>query len=156
MSPFKKCLALFCTGISGAFSAPVDNLVSYWDFENNVNDQATVGGTFDNGTWVGTAGFTAGKYGQAIFLDGSNYVSINSSADMDRAGSDMSLSTWFQVAAWDTGWQCLVAKGEGSFWRIARQGGDANAISFAGGTGDIFGGSVNDAQWHHLVAISEA
>jgi len=156
MSPFTKCLALICSGITGAFSAPVDNLVSYWDFENNLNDQASVGGTFDNGTWVGTAGFTAGQHGQAIFLDGSNFVSINSSADIDRTGADMSLSTWFQVATWDTNWQCLVAKGEGSFWRIHRRSNDANAIAFAGGSGDISGGSVNDGQWHHLVAVSEA
>ncbi|YCM43034.1 CotH kinase family protein [Verrucomicrobiaceae bacterium 227] len=156
MSPLKKCLALIFSGITGAFSAPVDNLISYWDFENNVNDQASVGGTFDNGTWVGTAGFTSGQHGQAIFLEGSNYVSINSSADVDRTGSDMTLATWFQASTWDTSWQCLVAKGEGSRWRIHRRANDADAIAFAGGSGDISGGSVNDGQWHHLVAVSEA
>lgn len=156
MSFVKKCLALLVAGLHGAIAAPVDNLVSYWDFENNLTDSAAVGNTADNGTWSGTPGFGAGPHGQALFLVGNNYVSIPASVDVDRAGSDMSLSTWFQVASWDRNWQCLVSKGEGSHWRIARRSNDASAISFAGGTGDIFGGSVNDGQWHHLVAVSEA
>ena len=45
----------------------------------------------------------------------------------------MSLSAWFRVDSWDTSWQCLVAKGEGSRWRIHRSGGDANQLAYAGG-----------------------
>ena len=40
MQPFQKCLIIFLGCLSGALAAPVDNLVSYWDFENNVNDTA--------------------------------------------------------------------------------------------------------------------
>ncbi len=99
MQTFSRCLIILFTCLSGAFAAPVDNMVSYWDFENNVNDTASVGNTSDNGSWSGTAGFTTGQHGQGLLLDGTNYVSIPSSIDVDRTGSNMSLSTWFQIAA---------------------------------------------------------
>lgn len=157
MQPLQKSLVcLFIFFCKSAIGAPIDNLVSYWNFENNVSDTAAVGSTFDNGTWVGTPGYIVSPHGQGIFLDGSNYISIPASVDVDRTGADMSLATWFQVSSWDKGWQCLASKGEGTRWRIARHSSNANAIAFAGGTGDIYGGSVNDGQWHHLVAVSES
>ncbi|MDA7887928.1 CotH kinase family protein [Akkermansiaceae bacterium] len=137
------------------YAVPTDTLLSYWDFEGNINDQAAAGATADDGTWVGATSFGTGKHGQAIVLDGSNYVSVPNSADVERAGGDLSVSTWFRVDSFDKNWQCLVASGEGQRWRVARHSTN-DALSYAGGSGDIFGGSVNDGQWHHVVAISEA
>ena len=147
-------ISVFAAGT--AIAAPTDSLISYWPFENSTADQSAVGSVVDDGSWVGSSSYAPGVHGTGIVLDGSNYISVPASTDVDRAGSDMSLSAWFRVDSWDTSWQCLVAKGEGSRWRIHRSGGDANQLAFAGGSGDISGGSVNDGQWHHVVAISEA
>jgi hypothetical protein len=63
---------------------------------------------------------------------------------------------WCRVDDWTTRWQCLLAKGEGSHYRIVRRSNDDQAISYAGGSPDIFGGAINDGAWHHITAVSEA
>ncbi|MFT4549209.1 MAG: hypothetical protein ACI9MB_003180 [Verrucomicrobiales bacterium] len=150
------CVILLFSSILQCLAASTDTLVSYWQFENDASDSSVVGSVDDSGSWVGTTSYAAGVHGSGIVLNGSNYISVPASVDVNRTGNDMSLSTWFRVDTWDTGWQCLASKGEGSAWRVARSGGDATQLSFAGGSGDISGGSVNDGQWHHVVAISEA
>ncbi|MEJ6579929.1 MAG: lamin tail domain-containing protein [Akkermansiaceae bacterium] len=146
----------FLVSISSA--APSGDLLGYWNLDSNTNDSAP-GGTFnDNGSWVGTTTYNSATapFGAAASLDGSSYILIPSSPDIAHAGGSLTVSVWCQINSWDKNWQALLSKGEGSNYRIARQGNDANAIAYAGGSGDIFGGAINDGQWHHLVAISEA
>ena len=149
------CVALACASALTAHAAPSDNLLSYWSLDGNTNDSAPGGVSTDNGNWVGSAAYLAGPFGQGADLDGSSYVSISTSADLEHANGDLSISVWFKVDSWTKGWQCLLSKGESSNYRIARRGGDNNELSYAGGTNDIFGGMVNDGDWHHAVAVSE-
>jgi len=155
MATFKSGIFLSLASIGTLFATPNDTLLSYWDFEDNINDQASAGAFSDDGTWIGPSTFATGKHGQGIDLNGSNYISIPNSADIERAGGNLTVSAWFRVDGFNKNWQCLVASGEGSRWRVARQS-NTNSMSYAGGSGDITGGSVNDGQWHHIVAISEA
>ena len=159
-----KCTARLCAVFATTLlvacqwssAAAVDSLVTYWTLDGNTKDTAVGGGTFDDGTWVGTPSYGAGQFGNGIVLDGTKLISVPASVDVDRAGGDVSISAWFTVGRWDKNWQCLIAKGEGNHWRVARQSGDRAALSYSGGSADIFGGSVNDGKWHHVVAVSEA
>ncbi|MGJ8695470.1 MAG: LamG-like jellyroll fold domain-containing protein [Verrucomicrobiaceae bacterium] len=146
---------LLLIALSPLRAASSDTLVSYWSFDDQLNDLSTAGTTTDNGTWVGTADFNTGVFGNGLELNGSNYVSIPNSTDVTQGGANISISTWCTVDSFNKGWQCLVGKGEGSNWRVARRG-TTDEISYAGGSGDISGGNINDGQWHHIVAVSEA
>ncbi len=61
----------------------------------NTIDSALAGGTVDNGTWVGTTSYGAGQFGTGLVLNGSNYISIPSSADVDRTAGDLTVSACF-------------------------------------------------------------
>ncbi|MDA8968921.1 CotH kinase family protein [Akkermansiaceae bacterium] len=145
----------FLASFGSLFAASSDSLVSYWSFDDQLNDLSTAGTTVDNGSWVGTADFNTGIFGNGLELGGSNYVTIPNSTDVSQTGANISISTWFRVGLFNKSWQCLVGKGEGTNWRISRRS-SSNEIAYAGGSGDISGGNVNDGQWHHVVAVSEA
>ncbi len=144
-------------------------LLAYWNFDGTLEDQAH--GTVpsdstiaDHGAFTGPetdVGFAAeGLFGSsALEQNGeAGWVTVPRSTDTLR-GTDntVSISAWFKATAFDTSWQALISHGEGSQYRIARHGGEATqAMAYAGGSGDITGGSnYNDGAWHHIVAISE-
>ena len=140
-----------------AAALPSDDLLGYWTLDDNLSDTAP-SGTADTGSWQGGTSYSAtdSRFGSAITLDGSNFISIPSSDDLVHVGGSVSISVWFKVDVFDTRWQCLLSKGDTSEYRLARRATNDNALSYAGGSGDIFGGSVNDGEWHHAFAISDA
>ena len=109
--------------------------------------------------------FGTGKFGNAIslefdnkefiHLDGANNLDFAGPGSLAQAGGSVTVSTWIKLPAFATGWQGIVAQGEGSNWRLARAGTN-NYLAFAGGTADNQGSiTVNDDTYHHVVAISE-
>jgi concanavalin A-like lectin/glucanase superfamily protein/dockerin type I repeat protein len=79
--------------------------------------------------------------------------------DVNGAGlktGHVSISAWFRVDGFSKDWQALVAKGEGSAFRVARRGAE-QGIAYAGGSGEGPGLSpnVSDGAFHHMVAITE-
>ena len=146
--------------LGGASASPLKNgLVAYWNFEGNFKDQA---GIFD-GTANGTAPieFVTGKagFGKSMKLNGEDqFVEITGGEpdDLAFAAGSMTVAGWFKVDVFDTSWQALVAKGEGSNWRVHRRGAQSG-FAHAGGTGEGPAGvPVDDGQWHHFAAISDA
>jgi hypothetical protein len=151
------------TAGTGLFAQTVElktGLKAYWNFDaKNFKDTA---GIFD-GTESGSSAiaFTPGKagFGQALQLDGVDQrVEITGGEPDDLAfqGGSMTVAGWFKVGAFDKSWQALVAKGEGSSWRIHRRGGEPG-FAHAGGTGEgpAMADPVNDENWHHFAAISD-
>ena len=151
------------TAGTGLFAQTVElktGLKAYWNFDaKNFKDTA---GIFD-GTESGSSAiaFTSGKagFGQALQLDGVDQrVEITGGEPDDLAfqGGSMTVAGWFKVGAFDKSWQALVAKGEGSSWRIHRRGGEPG-FAHAGGTGEgpAMADPVNDENWHHFAAISD-
>jgi hypothetical protein len=134
-----------------------NGLTAYWSFDGNLSEPV---GKF-NGTARGTApiAYGAGKAGQALVLDGSNFVEITGGDhnNLQFPGGSMSIGGWFKVGAFDKDWQALLSKGEGSNYRVARRGG-GNSIGYAGGVGEGADDApnVNDGNWHHFVAVSDA
>ncbi len=155
--PHLFCVAGFaaCLLPATATAAPSDNLLGYWPLDNSTADEAPGGAAADDGAWVGSANYSlSAPFDAGGVFDGGSHVAIPSSADLAHPSGNITLSAWFKVDSFDKNWQCLLSKGEGSNFRIARQS-NADAISYAGGSADISGGSVNDGAWHHVVAISE-
>jgi hypothetical protein len=135
----------------------MNGLVAHWGFNDNLNDTLGVW----NGEAVGTVGYVDGQagFGKALKLaDAAGYVAIpGSEVPFQFAGGSMSISGWFKVDAFDLSWQALIAKGEGTSWRVARR--DASgSIAYAGGAGEpaATAPAVNDGAWHHFAAITDA
>lgn len=69
-------------------------LISQYSFENSLRD--SVGG--DNGTATGSISYTTGKFGQALVLGGSSYVTPANKNDFDFGRQNaFSLSGWFKT-----------------------------------------------------------
>jgi len=147
-----------------AQSSVTNGLVAYWNFDaKNYKDSV---GTFD-GTENGAnpIAFVDGKtgFGQAIQLDGADqFVEItgrDANYDPDQLafeGGSVTIAGWFTVGTFDKSWQALIAKGEGSNWRVARNSANPS-MSYAGGLTDAVGTTdVTDGNWHHFAAISDA
>jgi hypothetical protein len=135
-----------------------NGLVAYWSFDGNLYDSiknfhGTARGTLPIPYVDGKAGF-----GKAIKLNGDNqFVEITggNENELEFPGASMSIAGWFKVDTFDTSWQALISKGEGSNYRVARRGAEAG-IAYAGGTTDTPSGTpVDDGAWHQFVAVSE-
>ncbi|MEM7393591.1 MAG: LamG domain-containing protein, partial [Verrucomicrobiota bacterium] len=65
----------------------------------------------------------------------------------------ITVSAWFRVQTFDVDWQTLIAKGEGNEWRLRRNNNTGQLAWRAGpGLEAISTSSVDDGQWHHVVA----
>jgi hypothetical protein len=178
------CFAMGTLWAAAGHAALQDGLVSYWPMNGNFEDARGI----NDGAFIGgPPSFTAGKFGQGIDLNGTDqFVNVGNDESLDMSlatgpagNGHVSISAWFRVDQFDRDWQALLAKGEGSNYRIARHGNFtdtvpepdvvhvSNVMSYAGGTADIpnaptspdngwnTGPNVNDGLIHHLVAITE-
>lgn len=154
----KQTLFFSCLLIAKGLAAPSDDLLAYWTLDNNTTDTAPSGTTANNGSWVGGSSYSSNnaQFGSAGAFNGSNYISVPHGNDISSNGGSLTVSVWCQVGNWDTSWQALVSKGEGSNYRLARRASDQNEIAYAGGSADISGGTINDGNWHHIMAVSDA
>ena len=114
-------------------SATHADLVSHWQLDGDLKDSALFGRIKDDGKFVGKAIFQKGKIGKGIVLDGSNYVSIPTSPDLEASNKSISISAWFRVDAWPERYETLLAKGYGNKYRLARHAVDPNRLAYFGG-----------------------
>jgi hypothetical protein len=173
--PQKTRGALLLSGVAAVLLLPsvavqaqssiTNGLVAYWNFDNK--DYKDSVGKFD-GTPNGTAPiqFVAGKngFGQAMKLDGvDEFVEItgrDATYDPDQLafpGGSISVAGWFTVGTFDKSWQALIAKGEGTNWRVHRNSANST-MAYAGGIGEgpNDGPAIDDGGWHHFVAVTDA
>lgn len=134
-------------------------LAAYWNLDGNLRD--SVNGFHGTARGTEPLAYVAGKpgLGQALQLDGADqFVEItggDSANNLAFAGGSVSIAGWFKVNTFDTSWQCLIARGEGSSWRVARNSA-SDTMSYAGGLTDVTGATlVTDGNWHHFVAITD-
>jgi len=93
----------------------------------------------------------AGRIGDAQEFDGnSDELLVANESNFDFVNA-MSIEVWTKVAAFDTGWQALVAKGEGTVWRLHRFN-NANSMNWSANNAFSGSGNVNDGAWHYLSA----
>jgi hypothetical protein len=132
-------------------------LVGYWPFDDNLTD---VAGGHNGIAHGGPLTFGAGKFGQGVDLDyaKSQYVEAGGpESDFDMTHGSVTISAWFRVDNFDVEWQCLVAKGEGTNYRLARSG-STSSLQYAGGIGEptLASPGVRDGNIHHVVALTRA
>jgi hypothetical protein len=168
---------LAASALSASAASIHEGLLNYWALEADASDTASsftesTGATSDNGSVNGTTSFATGLFGNAAnlpggagnnitVLDGGGSTAGGVANDVDRTGSDLTISVWIKAAAWDTAWQGIVSHGEQNDYRIARRGNNNPALlAYAGGTGDIQTGTsygatpAGDGLWHHIVATT--
>lgn len=136
------------------------NVTLLMHFDGGIAD--VKGGAFNA---VGTVGFAAGQFGQAMQLTtgDSGVVEPAARAAMDLPG-DFTIEGWmkpdagssgafinrFEVGANGTGWQIyLESNGRISFYQYSSETGGVYPI-YAGGTADY-----RDGQWHHVAATRQ-
>jgi len=153
-----------------AQSTVTNGVVAYWNFDaKNFKDSIAKFDGTENPDELKPIAFVEGKpgFGQAIQLDGPSdsggsdqMVEITGAADPDDLafpGGSISIAGWFTVDSFDKSWQAVIAKGEGSNWRVHRAGTNPSMI-YAGGVGEgpQDGPDVTDGLWHHFVAVTDA
>lgn len=163
--------ATFLT-IQPVHSEVTRGLTAYWNFDNNLTDQAAsfpfaAGKVADDATFVNEsdAGYAAGLFGQAYSGNGvAGHAGVPISEDISglKTGSN-TVAFWFKAVGPTSEWQAAVAMGEGRAWRVARKASENPfKIGFAGGSDDIYStatyGSPDSPSpdWHHVVAVTEA
>lgn len=146
-----------------------DGLLAYWPLDSDLMDDTGDGG---NGTYRANAvdavpSYVEGQFGSGILLDSTDnqYIEIDGAGgtppDYRQVRGNVSISVWTKVDTFTQNWQGLVARGEGTAWRIANRaiGGDGNnpaQIAYSGGGVEPFGGpEINDGLFHHIVAVTE-
>ena len=92
----KLAPVLCCAAMLGGFSVPLHaSLVGHWTGDSTTTD-STAG---NDGTWNGSAAYTTGVFGNAFSFDGSNSVSIASTAAYQFGTGDFSVALWVNFAA---------------------------------------------------------
>lgn len=140
-------------------------LTGYWSFNDSLEDTSgnEADGTFVSTIPAATPTYSAGQFGNAISLNEINdeYVEISSVPEQtfDFTAESMSASVWCSTAAFTTGWQAIMAKGEGTSWRVARAAttdeASFNPGDWKAGGDDLRGGNIGDGAFHHVVVITD-
>jgi len=135
------------------------NLVLYYQFENNTVDSS---GNAINGTPVGSPGYASGVFGQAIALDGSNYVNCGNPVLLNFGQADWSICAWVKNAQADDTATVFANGGDESggirYTLGIGEAGPDGAVTIT--TDDdatkvqaVSTTTVNDNEWHHVCAL---
>jgi hypothetical protein len=96
--------------------------VSWWKFDEGAGTSAADAHGSRTGTLTNGATWTAGRFGHAVLLDGSNdYVALPT---FDITGSSFTIATWVHVSSFATGDQRLLSKTSGTtdYWTLGTSG----------------------------------
>ncbi|MDB4127739.1 ankyrin repeat domain-containing protein [bacterium] len=131
------------------------SLIGHWPFDGNLKD---VSGKGRDAKGHNSPGFTEGKIGKALELNGENqYVTLGGkSVDYTPDSGSITISLWFSANKFDKRWQTLIAIGDAGWsdWRIHRHN-LTNNISYSGGAWVRNNTKINDGEMHHVVAVTE-
>jgi hypothetical protein len=141
-------------------TTPQDPL-SWWKLDNNASD--TTGG--NSGTLRGNPTYIAGKFGQAINLDGDDYVDLGNPASLDFSTGDWTISAWIKTTQSGTGDEnkgTVYAKGgdqtDGIRCTLALNESQSGMMTLTTDDNDAkrqatASTAVNDDAWHHVVGM---
>ena len=135
-------------------ASPDEGLIAYWTFENNVLDSVGSNhGTNNGGT------FSAGKIGQALSLDGNDYVDFDKGAAILGQGA-------FTIAAWiktlNTGGVIIQQRNggyNGEYVLMVSREGKLRWFSYGDSAYGFYFNSIktlNDGNWHHIIGMRES
>ena len=130
--------------------ADAGSLVGWWKFDGDTLDSS---GLDNHGTAGGNPTFVTGTVGpQALDFDGDDYVAMDGVVD-DIPSNDITMAAWIKT----------TASGEGDWFSMNPAGGnqyllcilDGDIRFWEGGWQPAAGVTVNDGNWHHIVATRE-
>ncbi len=133
-------------------------LVAHYKFDGNASDSS---GNNNHGSEKGGPTYVAGKFDQAISLDGfDDYVAIQ---NMQYAGThyaQVSVCAWIRTSS-SPGEKMIASFDRNEYWRLTIGGGDAGGPGLVGwhvmtSMGQVDYGSsgrVDDGQWHHVAGV---
>lgn len=122
-------------------SYPSDGLVSYFNFDNNLEDQL---GNTPDGSNHGSAIFSEGKSGQAITFDGSGQY-IEFARGTYRSGNNISVSVWIKRSS-NAGLYAIMCNDFG-VWATNTTAGMAISLPLT----QSAAGPITPNEWTHLV-----
>lgn len=145
---------------------PPDKLVAWWKFENNTDDSAGA----NTGVIGGGPTYVSGKFGQAISLDGNDYVDCGNPDSLNFGTGDWTISAWIKTT--QSGRE-LTGDRRGT---VFANGGDGEGgIRYALVVNEGYLGTivlttdndrqkvqamsktiVNDDKWHHVIGMRNA
>jgi len=132
-----------------------NNLVGYWPFDGNLEDQS---GNDNNGTNHGTT-FVAGKINEGLSFDGiDDYVTIANSDDFDFGSGEFTIEFWIKTDSDSRQWVGTRYENYGPGWGLGTQ--NSHTLGYirtleSGTTKTEVEGSVDvgNNNWHHLVMV---
>jgi len=163
-----EVVALYKLGTATVNAANKTGLVGYWSFDNSDINGTTAydrSGKGNNGTLTNGPTKVAGKLGQGLNFNGTNYVNVgdpvNGSLDFT---SSFSMSFWMKCSYISASGQAIAGK---SYAQSISSGGGygfridsgTNLLGFQ--VRDSVGGlvvsnsinAINDGKWHHVVGV---
>jgi concanavalin A-like lectin/glucanase superfamily protein/fibronectin type III domain protein len=135
------------------------NLVGAYSFNEGSGTKVTdLSGRNNHGTISGATWTSSGRYGKALFFDGSNdWVTIADAASLDLT-SGMTLEAWVYPTVTPSGWRTLIMKeksGGAVYYLDANSDQNRPVVGglFSSGTQKLYGGSrLTSYTWTHLAA----
>jgi hypothetical protein len=135
--------------------------VAWWTFDNNVDDSAGN----NNGTTRGNPTYVAGQVGQAVNLDGDDYVDFGNPTLLDFGTGDWTVCAWIKTTQAGTG-------DENKGTVFANGGDQTGGIRYTLAVNEVQSGmvtvttdddatkiqatsttAVNEDAWHHVVGM---
>jgi len=141
-----------------------NKLVAWWKFENNTSDSTGA----NPGIIGGSPSYVSGKFGQAISLDGDDYVDCGKPSLLDFGAGNWTISAWIKTTQSGTDDENELNRGTvfanggdeagGIRYTLAVNEGQSGMITLT--TDDdlskvqaISTTVVNDDAWHHVVGM---
>jgi hypothetical protein len=123
------------------------DLIGWWRFDGDFSDSSGLG---NDGVPEGDPTFVEGYFGDALDLDGSDFVVIDAVAD-DFAGTDITLSAWVKTNDSGADWFSCNTGSRGNQVRLAIEGGK---FGFDTDTEHALSTTtISDGEWHLLTFV---
>jgi len=147
--------------ISAAYSAALDNIVLYFDFNEGSGETVADLSKYGNdGEITGTAVWEDGQFGKALKLDGS-VTTVNvvpPSDEMKALKPPMSVGAWFKVVSFPGEWQLIIEmppllgeRKDGWQYSFANQNPNFCTLGHRDHTADKI--TLEIGKWVYLVAV---
>lgn len=143
----------------GPNSSLSQGLVGYWKMDETATPSLDSSGNGNSGTWTNSPTSAAGKFGNAISLDGiDDYISVADNDAFSFSNNTMSASVWVKRSGNPAANEYVVLKGvgtweygvyintSGAFGVSLWSSGGSSIVSELGSNNAV----VTDGNWHHI------
>ena len=137
-----------------ASSIPDDGLVAHWRLDDGAGATAMDSAGTNNGTLHGNPGWTGGRIGGALSLDGDgDYVSLSPVGAL--AGNNVTVSMWINMSELGGAWNSILTQSDsiGDGYYLYTWSG-APAFSVVSESGDALASSSENIDWNEWYQLA--